>query len=267
MTSVAAVDLGAASGRVIVGRVGRDRIDLHEVHRFANDPVSLPDGLHWDLPRLYHDVLGGLRSARELADPVASIAIDSWAIDFGLFDADGSLIGNPYHYRDERHGSGVAAVHAAVDPAELYDRTGLQHLPFTTIFQLAALQSSQTFMAARHMLLIPDAIGYWLTGEMATELTNASTTGLLDVRSHEWARDIVGRVGLPQEILGSLRPPGAVLGSLRPDVAERTGLGVATVVTHTGSHDTASAVLAVPASNDRFGYISCGTARGRELRA
>ena len=259
MKAVGAVDLGAASGRVIVGRVGRDRIDLTEVHRFPNDPVNLPDGLHWDLPRLYHDVLAGLRSAGREAGSLISIGVDSWAIDFALFDAGGSLVGIPFHYRDERHASGVAPVHEAVEPPELYDRTGLQFLPFTTIYQLTALRSTPSFAAARQLLLIPDSIGFWLTGATATELTNASTTGLLDVRTHGWARDLIGRIGLPQEILGPIHGPGEILGPLRPEVASDIGLPGSVVVTLVGSHDTASAVLSVPAANDRFAYISLGT--------
>ena len=138
---VAAVDLGASSGRVMVGRVAPDELELREVHRFPNEPVRLPDGLHWDILRLYREVLGGLREAAR-ADGLASVGVDSWGVDFGLVDEAGSLLGDPYHYRDGRASAAVDAVHAVIPPAELYARTGLQFLPFNTIYQLAAARGT-----------------------------------------------------------------------------------------------------------------------------
>ena len=171
---VAAVDLGASSGRVMVGRVAPDELELREVHRFPNEPVRLPDGLHWDILRLYGEVLAGLREAGQATDALVSIGVDSWAIDYGLLDEAGSLLGDPYHYRDERTSPAVvAAVHDVVPPVELYERTGLQFLPFNTVYQLAAARGSSAFAAARTMLLIPDLIGYWLSGGQVAEVTNA----------------------------------------------------------------------------------------------
>jgi rhamnulokinase len=258
---VAAVDLGATSGRVILGRVGDGELRLDDVHRFPNGPVELPDGLHWDILGLYGEVLEGLRRAGEAAgaDGVTSIGVDSWGLDFGLLDQDGALLGNPYHYRDARHARGVELVHARVPAERLYARTGTQHLPFNTVFQLAVDGLDPTFAAARSMLLIPDLMGYWLTGERATERTNASTTALLDAETGDWAWDLIDELALPRQLFERIREPGERLGSLRTAVAEGTGLRPSTPVTLVGSHDTASAVVAVPSKRDDVAWISCGT--------
>jgi rhamnulokinase len=255
----AAVDLGASSGRVMVGRVGPDRLDLHEVHRFPNRPVRVGGTLQWDVLALYGGILEGLRAAGRDAGRLDGVGIDSWGVDSGLLDADGALLGNPVHYRDGRHETAVPAVHAVVPPDELYRLTGLQHLPFNTIFQLAAARGTAQLEAARTLLLIPDLLGYWLTGAVGAELTNASTTGLLDATSREWAWELVDRLGLPRGLFPALRGPGERLGELTAAVLEETGLTGPVPVTAVGSHDTASAVVGVPASTDRFAYVSCGT--------
>jgi len=168
--SVVAVDIGASSGRVIVGRVGPRELRLDEVHRFPNEPVGLPDGLHWDVLRLYREILDGLRAAgRRESEPPASVGLDSWGVDFGLLDGDGVLVANPWHYRDARHAPGADLVHERARQASLYKRTGIQFLPFNTLYQLAALGGTEAFARARTMLLIPDLLGYWLTGEAAAE--------------------------------------------------------------------------------------------------
>src|SRR5688572_32079522 len=164
---VAAADLGAASGRVIVGEAGADSLALREVHRFPNRPVRAGRTLHWDILALYQGVLDGLLAAGR----IDGIGIDSWAVDYGLLDADGALLGNPVHYRDARHETAVPAVHAAVPPEELYRVTGLQHLPFNTIFQLAAARDTAQLAAARTLLLIPDLLAHWLTGAVGAEVT------------------------------------------------------------------------------------------------
>lgn len=259
--TAAAVDLGASSGRVMLARVGPGRLDLTEVHRFANVPVRLPDGLHWDVLRLFRDVLDGLASAGRACtgdEVLRSVGIDSWAIDYGLLDGDGRLLGNPYHYRDGRTTGVATTVHATVGERELYDVTGLQFLPFNTIYQLAAEPAARLSRAAR-ALLMPDLLTYWLTGVSGTEVTNASTTGLLDVRTGQWADELFTALGLPPDLFAPLRRPGDVVGTLRADVLADTGVEADTVVTAVGSHDTASAVVGVPAENERFAYISCGT--------
>jgi rhamnulokinase len=256
---VAAVDLGASSGRVMVGRVASNELELTEVHRFPNDPVRLPDGLHWDILRLYREVLAGLREATRATDALVSIGIDSWAIDYGLLDEAGSLLGEPYHYRDERNAAAVGVVHATISPADLYARTGLQFLPFNTIYQLVAARGTSAFAAARTMLLIPDLMGFWLSGVRVAEVTNASTTGLLDIHRRTWDEELAASVGIPPALLAPLGRPGDVIGTLRDDVRAETGASAETVLTLVGSHDTASAIVAVPADDVPFAYIACGT--------
>jgi sugar (pentulose or hexulose) kinase len=259
---VAAVDLGASSGRVMVGRVAHDELELTEIHRFPNDPVRLPGVLHWDILRLYREVLVGLRAAARAAGPaegLVSIGIDSWGVDHGLLDASGALLSNPVHYRDERTAAAIPDVHAIVSPAELYSRTGIQHLPFNTIFQLAAERRSATFALARTMLLIPDLVGFWLSGAEVAERTNASTTALLDVRRRSWDDELIASLDLPRSLFPALASPGEVIGPLRAEIQAEVGAAPDTVLTLVGSHDTASAVVGVPASALPFAYIACGT--------
>ncbi len=253
--SYAAVDLGASSGRVMVGRVGPDSLRLTEAHRFPNRPVRVPEGLRWDILGLYRGVLDGLRAAGQ----VDSVGIDSWAVDYGLLDADGSLLGNPVHYRDARTEGIAEKVWATVPAPELYAATGLQYAPFNTLYQLVAARSSSQLAHAGRLLLIPDLLSYWLTGEQGTELTNASTTQLIDPRTREWSSDIASRLGVDLGLFAPLRQPGDPAGVLRPDVLEEIGLTGPVPVTAVGSHDTASAVAAVPAAGGRFAYICTGT--------
>ena len=256
--AVAAADLGASSGRVIVGRVAPGQLDLAEVHRFPNTPVRVLGALHWDILALYDGVLAGLRAAGQAAD-LASVGIDTWGVDFGLLDETGALLGNPVHYRDPRTAGAAERVLAAVPAEELYAITGTQHLLFNTIFQLAAAAGTPQLDAAATLLLIPDLLGYWLTGQAGAELTNASTTQLLDAGTQHWATALLRRAGLPAAILPPLRRPGDLVGHLVPEVARATGLAQRLPVTAVGSHDTASAVAAVPARGGAFAYVSCGT--------
>ncbi|MFD7622159.1 rhamnulokinase family protein [Streptomyces sp. NPDC059802] len=264
----AAVDLGATSGRVITGLAGPGRLELNEVHRFANTPVRLPDGLRWDVLALYQGMLVGLRMAAR-SGPIASIGIDTWAVDYGLLDADGALIGLPFHYRDSRNARAAEQVLAVCGAQELYAVSGLQHLPFNTVFQLAAHRASAQWGAARTMLLIPDLLTYWLTGTVGAEITNASTTGLFDASAGGWSDALIGRLGLARSWFPPLREPGDPAGTLLPHVAEYTGLPARTPVTAVASHDTAAAVAAVPAIEPGFAYVSCGTwsLAGLELSA
>ena len=259
---VAAVDLGATSGRVMLGRIGPGGMSMEHIHRFPNEPIQLSTGLHWDVYRLFDEVLVGLRAAQESLGPdesIASIGIDTWAVDYGLLDADAELLAPPFCYRDPRTARGVERVHAEVSPEELYAINGLQFLPFNTLYQLAAEQETTRWDNARTMLLLPDLLAYWLTGDVGAEATNASTTGLFDARTGEWAFSLADRLGIPRSLLPPLRQPGDVIGQLLPAIAEKTGLPASTRVVAVGSHDTASAVLAVPADGDRFAYISSGT--------
>ncbi|MFF8381826.1 rhamnulokinase family protein [Streptomyces sp. NPDC015661] len=267
-SAFAAVDLGATSGRVILGRVGPDKLDLTEVHRFPNTPVRLPDGLRWDVLALFQGVLDGLREAArsggvvsrgDVSGGVVSIGVDTWAVDYGLLDADGALLGHPFHYRDDRTDGVAERVWAEVGRKELYEVTGLQHLPFNTVFQLASTEGTVQRDVARTLLLIPDLLVHWLTGSIGAEETNASTTGLFDALTGTWSEDLLGRLSLDPDLFPPLRSPGDPAGTLLPHVAAYTGLDPLTPVTTVASHDTASAVVAVPATEPDFAYISCGT--------
>ena len=253
---VAAVDLGATSGRVMVGEVGPDTLTLTEVHRFANTPVRVDGSLHWDVLRIHREMLTGLRAAAA-GGPVQGIGIDSWAVDYGLLDAGGNLLGTPYSYRDTRTEGVAAQVLAKVDASELYAVTGVHQLPFNTIYQLVAARGTPELEQAATLLLLPDLLGYWLTGKLGAERTNASTTGLYDVRAKEWAAELADRVGVPSAILPPLRSAGDLVGPLLPDVGASLGIGGPVIAV--GSHDTASAVVGVPASGAASAYISSGT--------
>jgi rhamnulokinase len=256
---VAGVDLGASGGRVLAARVSPEGVALHEVSRFPNEPVLAGGTLYWDILRLYSSVVSGLRSAAS-SFSLASTGIDSWGVDYGLLDSSGALVGNPVHYRDGR----TNGVSVPVPAASLYSVTGIQHLPFNTIYQLAASLGTPLLSAASTLLLIPDLLAYWLTGAIGAEVTNASTTALLDVSSRKWAVDVIDAAGIPRGLFPPLRQPGDVIGPVRelPDV---TGVPLIAV----GSHDTASAVAAVPADSPAFAYISSGTwsLAGLELTA
>jgi rhamnulokinase len=263
-----AIDLGASSGRVIAGVIGTDAsgaasFEMHEVHRFANEPVMLTDGFYWDYQALQREIAYGLNSlgvwAAERGMTVASIGVDTWAVDYGLLDADGKLLAQPRHYRDERNHLGVALVDREIDAAEQYARNGLQFLPFNTLYQLAAntMQQPEDFTAARAMLLMPDLIAHWLTGVAVTERTNASTTGLLNAKTHEWDWDLIDKLGFPRRIFTRLVSAGEVVGPLLESQVSHPALAGA-VVTAVGTHDTASAVAGAPITKGAA-YLSSGT--------
>lgn len=251
MRTFAAVDLGASSGRVMTARIGDGHLDLTEVHRFPNQPVRAGGTLYWDILDLYRNTLEGLRAA----GPLDSVGIDSWAVDYGLLDASGALLGNPVHYRDTRTEGGIDALRAQIADEELYGTTGLQFLPFNTVYQLESAARAGHLNRAETLLLIPDLLTYWLTGATGAELTNASTTALLDVRTRTWATGLMDRLGIPARLFPAPHGPGTPSGTVLPE----TGLPVGLPVTAVASHDTASAIAAVPAATDRFAYISCGT--------
>ncbi|MFG6504085.1 rhamnulokinase family protein [Microbacterium sp. P05] len=250
---VAAVDLGATSGRVMIGRVAPGVLELTSAARFPNGPVATPDGWRWDFTALFEHVVDGLAQAVRQEPALASAGVDAWAVDYGLLRG-GELLAEPFHYRDDRTARGVAAVHAALPFDELYRRNGLQHLPFNTLYQYAA---DGHLEEAEVSLLIPDLVAHLLTGAVGAERTNASTTGLLDVRSGEWDRALAELLGIPAAVLPPLVEPGTSLGMLSPGLVARIGAPLELLAV--GSHDTASAVVAVPLSTPNAAYISCGT--------
>jgi len=254
-----AVDLGAESGRTVLGRFDGERMALEEVHRFPNTPVRLPDGLHWDVLRIVQEVKDGLARAVRDGGRIESLGVDSWGVDFGLLDRDGALISNPYHYRDLRTDGMDERAFDRVPREEIYATTGIQFMPINTLYQLLAMEGSPLLEAAQTLLMIPDLIGYWITGVRACESTNASTTQLYDPRSGNWAYGLLGKMGLPAQVFGEIVSPGTQLGPLLHEVAEETGIRGNVPVTAVASHDTASAVVAVPAEGENFAYISSGT--------
>ncbi len=258
-----AVDLGASGGRVLAGTCTAGRLAIEEVHRFENGPVSLGGELVWDLPRLWQEVVLGLRSAgSHYGEAVASVGVDTWGVDFALLGADGRLLANPVCYRDGRTRGMIAAAERTVSRADIFAATGLQFMELNTLYQVLALQAarSSVLAAAERMLLMPDLFHWLLSGERFTERTNASTTQCYDPRTRDWAFPMLDRFGLPRRIFGPLADPGTVLGELRGDVAADTGLhGVRVILP--GTHDTASAIAAVPAvaAPGEWAYVSLGT--------
>lgn len=263
-----AIDLGAESGRATLGRFDGERVALGEIHRFPNGPVRVVGGLHWDILRLFGEIKAGLtKAAHETGGRLAGVGVDAWGVDFALLDRDGNLLSNPYHYRDGRTAGMPERAFARVPRAEIYRATGIQFMPINTLYQLLAMEGSPILGAADTLLLIPDLIGYWLTGRKRCEYTNATTTQLCDPATGDWARPLIERLRLPGQIFPPLVPPGQGLGPLLPEVAEEVGLASAVSISAVASHDTASAVVAVPAEvgagagagERRFAYISSGT--------
>ena len=248
MSDFAAVDLGAESGRVVHGRFDGERVTLEVAHRFQNRPVRLPDGLRWNLLALFTETLEGLRG---LGVPLRGVGVDTWGVDYALLDGDGRVLGLPFHYRDARTEGMVARAHARVSAKDLYGVTGIQTMPINTVFQLLA--DARTPDAER-IALVPDLLAYWLSGELANEVTNASTTGLLDARAGTWARGLIERLGLPAApFAGDPVEAGTTLG---PMLAHH---GVVADVHAVASHDTASAFVAAPVRSENAAILSSGT--------
>jgi rhamnulokinase len=246
LTDFAAVDLGAESGRVVRGGFDGDRVRLDVAHRFENRPVRLPDGLHWNLLSLFTEALEGLRRL-----DVRGVGIDTWGVDYALLDGDGRVLGLPFHYRDARTEGAIARADELVPAAERYEITGIQTMPINTVFQLLADDRAP---AAERIALVPDLLSYWLTGELVNEITNASTTGLLDAREGTWARGLIERLGLPAApFAGEPVEAGTTLG---PILAHHE---IAAVVHAVGSHDTASAFVAAPIRSPSAAILSSGT--------
>jgi rhamnulokinase len=260
MATLVAVDLGAQSGRVALGRFDGKRLAVSTVHRFANVPVRTRGRLQWDILRLHQGVLEGLRAAGRDAGRVDSVGVDSWGVDFGLLDRTGRLVQNPVHYRDARRATAVDPVLAQVPARELYERTGIQLMPINSVFELAAMaeEDDPVLEIAETLLLIPDLLHYWLGGTRVCEFTNATTTQCFDPREGAWTFDLVERLDVPTRLLPEIVAPGTVLGPLSADVAEETSLERAAVVAG-ATHDTASAVAAIPFRRPGSAYISAGT--------
>ena len=261
---VAAVDLGASSGRVVVGHRTRRGFTLGEVHRFPNGPRPSGGLLRWDASAVFAGILDGLRAAAE-AGPLAAVSVDGWAVDYGLLDGDGGLIADPACYRDPRTGPPFAAVTGTpggvkgVDAARLYEATGIAAQPINTVFQLMAERGSAALRAARHAVLVPDLMTYWLSGQLGTELTNASTTGLLDTRTMTWADQVAEALDVPVQIFPGLWAAGEMAGPMTQPLVSELGLDRPPQVIVAPSHDTAAAVAGVPAAGEDFAFVCTGT--------
>jgi rhamnulokinase len=259
----AAIDLGAESGRVVRGRLDPDGggVELDVVHRFANRPVRLPDGLRWNLLALFTEALDGLkRAASAPGDRLAGVGVDAWGVDYALLDAEHRVLGLPFHYRDARTDGMVARGHARVAREDLYAVTGIQTMPINTVFQLLADEGSAALAAARHIALVPNLFALWLTGELRNESTAASTTGLLDARTGAWARALIERLGLPAApFAGGTTEPGTTIGPVLDHHRELAGDAAGAPVHAVAGHDTASAFAAVPLRSERAAVLSSGT--------
>lgn len=254
-----ALDLGAESGRAVVGRFDGGRLSIADAHRFPNVPVSLAGTLVWDVPRLFGDVVEGLR--RTAADgPVASVGVDTWGVDFGLLDVRGRLLANPVHYRDARTEGMVEIACGIVPRSEIYAATGIQFMPINTLYQLLAMvrDDDPLLTAADRLLMMGDLFAHFLAGCRVAEYTNATTSQCLDPWTRGWARPLLERLGIPARLLPEIVEPGTIVGPLRPGVAAETGLA-GTVVVMPGSHDTASAVVGTPITGPTTAYLSSGT--------
>ncbi|MEN8660898.1 MAG: rhamnulokinase [Lentimonas sp.] len=256
-----AVDLGAGSGRVLAGEFDGNRIELKELNRFDNTPVQLPSGWHWNITALYQSILEGLKKAAEIyGDTVTSIGIDTWGVDYGLFDKDGRILGLPYQYRDSRTDGMMDVAFNKVPKQEIYDATGIQFMFFNSLFQLISEVETKNpaLDLAEDLLFIPDLLGYWLTGQKTQERSFASTTQLYNPKIKNWDYDLIEKLGLPKKLFKTISDPGDVLGGLTDNVIEKTGLEGVKVITVAG-HDTASAVAAVPSQAETPAFLSSGT--------
>lgn len=254
-----AFDFGASSGRMVLCKLEDGKMELEELHRFPNNEVRVGGHIYWDLFGLYHELKQGLKKAARKV-PIQSLAVDTWGVDYGLFDKDGNLIGNPVNYRDSRTDGMMEEISKIIPLEELYNRTGIEFMYFNSIFQLYAEKGMRPVILdnAKRLLFMPELFGYFLTGIMYTEYTFASTSQLLDARKREWDYDLIERLGLNKELFGDIVMPGTVIGGLIPQVEEETGLKDVKVIA-VGSHDTASAVAGAPLESQDAAFLSCGT--------
>lgn len=255
-----AFDLGAESGRGVLGRFDGQRLTLQDVHRFPNTPAATLDTLHWDVLNLYTEMLAGMRKCAGQFGGVDSVGVDTWGVDFALLGRGGTLLGNPRHYRDPHTEGAMDLAFRTVPPADLYARTGIQFMRFNSLFQLLALQRDRSPLldVAETLLFIPDLFHYFFTGIKANEYTDASTSQMLNPKTRTWDHDLIRTFNLPSKIFGSIISPGTVLGPLRGAIARDTGLSPVPVIAP-ATHDTAAAVAAVPAHGKNWAFISSGT--------
>ena len=255
-----AIDLGAESGRTILGTLADGKLTLSETHRFANGPVRLPDGLHWDVLRQWAEIKSGIAATVKSGVELSSLGVDTWAVDFALLDKNGALLGNPFHYRDDRTDGMLDAAFQRMPKEEIFANTGIQFMQLNTLYQLLAMvhNESPILDIAQTFVTVPDLLNYWLSGEITNEFTNATTTQCLDPIKRDWSQPLLNAMGIPTHLFGPVTAPGAQIGNLLPGIAEETSASGAKIVLP-ACHDTGSAVVAVPAQNQDFAWISSGT--------
>jgi rhamnulokinase len=256
-----AIDLGAESGRAILAALDDQQLSLTDIHRFPNGPVRLPDGLHWDILRLWSEIKTALHIATHQHHvQLAGIGIDTWGVDYGLLDRSGALIGNPYHYRDSRTDGLVDEAFKRLSRERIFDLTGIQFMQLNTLYQLFSqvVQQAPALQIAATFLTTPDLLNYWLSGRKVCEFTMATTTQCYDPRRCEWSQPLLQALGIPTHLFPEVVQPGTVLGAVLPEIAEEASCGQVPVIAP-ACHDTGSAVAAVPAEAPRFAWISSGT--------
>ena len=258
--NVLGIDLGASSGRAMLGTLEGKKLTIREIHRFLNEPVTLCGRFVWDMPRLFHEIKQALLKLSKSGETVDAIGIDTWGVDFGLLDKNGHLLSLPVHYRDARTNGIPEKVRAIIPDEELFARTGIAFNSFNTLYQLYAMkeEGDPALESAQDLLFLPDLLAYFLTGKKGTEYTIASTSQLLDPFKRDWDRELMEKLGIPAHIFGEVKLPGTVRGTLLPEIAKECGVAEIPVIA-IGGHDTASAVAAVPAQEKDFAYISSGT--------
>ena len=256
-----AVDLGAESGRVMLGTVSAEKLSLEEIFRFANSPIEEGGHLKWDFDGLFSQIKTGIAKAIKQSDgEISGIGVDSWGVDFGLLDENSELIENPYHYRDSRTDGIMEKAFELMDKGAIYRNSGIQFMPINTVYQLLAMRlaSSQALAKAQKLVFMSDLVSYHLCGRAYAEYTLASTSQLMDMRTGQWSQAIFDKLGLPLEIMPEVIKPGTIVGRLTPQICEELGCGPIRLIA-AGSHDTADAVAGVPAKGDCWAYLSSGT--------
>jgi rhamnulokinase len=264
-----AVDLGAESGRTILGALDEDKLTLTETHRFPNGPMRLNDGIHWDVLRLWGEIKSGIAATIKKGTQLDGVGLDTWGVDFALLDRNHSLLSNPFHYRDVRTDGILESAFQCMPRAEIFSHTGVQFMQINTLYQLFAmsLQKSPLFDVAKSFVMIPDLFNFWLSGEITNEFTDATTSQCLDPRTRTWAAPVLDALNIPTHLFRPVTEPGTSIGTILPQIAEETGAGGVRIVVP-ACHDTGSAVAAVPARNQDFAWISSGTwsIMGAEVR-
>lgn len=256
---VLAFDFGASSGRAIIGSFDGEKIELKEIHRFSNDPVSINGTVYWDIQRLFFEIKRGIIKAKEDGG-FDSIGIDTWGVDFGLLRKDGTLVENPVHYRDKRNEGMAEFSKKYMSHEKMYDITGIQFMDFNTVFQLLSLKENRPYILdeADTLLFTPDLLNFMLTGEKATEYSIATTSQMVDLNINKWSDEIICALGLKRSLLTDIVPTGTVVGKLSKEICDELGVPAADVIA-VAAHDTQSAITATPSLEDDFVFISCGT--------